>query len=87
MIKRTLIRRKDGSVEELSGVDTVEVWFGPHFVIRVEGEGFVSLLATHHGVRLGATEVGGELEQGLAAMGQAFPGAQFDSWPSLTSDQ
>jgi len=48
--------------------NSIEVTFGPHFVVRIDNESndgklrFV-LVATHHGFMADASKVGGELEE------------------------
>jgi hypothetical protein len=67
--------------ETVDGYSCVRILFGPHYMVEVrqKGETFdFSVLATHHGIRLDASEVGGELEQLIDALRQDWPELRID---------
>ena len=54
--------------------------FGPHFSLVVKGgdEPFLCLAATHHGVKLSAAALNGELEKAIELLRKKFPDGKFD---------
>lgn len=54
--------------------------FGPHYFVEVDqedGRVRIAIGATHHGIRVDASEVGGEFERVIDALKRAHPNAAF----------
>lgn len=67
-------RNEDGS-------GTVDVTFGPHHRLLIESDGkktTFTLVTTHHGIQMDASEVNGELEKAIYALRERFPGTTVD---------
>jgi hypothetical protein len=60
----------------------VRLVFGPHYFVELQEEdsGNVTFVlgATHHGIRVDASEVGGELEALIDEIRRAHPGSVVD---------
>ena len=61
--------------------DRVKIAFGPHYFLEVSNKGgriqFV-LGATHHGIKVDASAVGGELEKMIETLRKEFPKSKVD---------
>ncbi|HJP82740.1 MAG TPA: hypothetical protein VJ835_04470 [Fimbriimonadaceae bacterium] len=67
--------------ETIDGYNCVRLVFGPHYAVEVrqKGQTFdLAVVATHHGIRVDASEVGGELEQIINALRQERPELRID---------
>lgn len=70
------------SEHDASGqVAAARIRFGPHYLVEVrrdEASVTFTLVATHHGFRADATQLGGELEQIINDVRHGRPGAAVD---------
>ena len=72
------IRTVNIEKEEEGKYKSVEITFGPHFIVRIDNEGeegklrFV-LVATHHGFCADASEINGELEKFIYKIRDLYP--------------
>ncbi len=66
--------------------DRLRVVFGPHFFLEIlaepSGETRFLLGATHHGVFVDATDVGGELDQIIKNLRSQIPEKTVDNFPA-----
>jgi len=66
---------------EKNGAGRIAVTFGPHYTVEIESDGnqtsFV-LVATHHGVKVDASDVGIGLDELIDHLRQTYPDLTVD---------
>jgi hypothetical protein len=80
-VRSVTIVKADGSGLSADDVQSVDVIFGPHHRVHIEvqdGRTMIAVVATHHGVRLDASDVAGELEQAINHLRDLWPEKAVD---------
>ncbi len=75
------IEHGDGATTNMDTARAVRIRFGPHHMIYIKASGGVTtfeIVMTHHGVRLDASELNGELEQAISRLRELLPDKQID---------